>query len=66
MRLTDEELGKILGHRTRRDMEAFMVGVATMEWRRHCFAAEVRVQTSEADERRDPAAVALPPGVRLG
>ena len=53
MRLTDEELGKILEQRKRRDHEAYMIGVATAEWRRLVRLAEDRIEKSEAVERAD-------------
>jgi len=53
LRITDEELAKILEQRKRRDHDAYMIGVATAEWRRLVRLAEERIEKSEDIERAD-------------
>ena len=43
----------ILAQRKRRDHDAYMIGVATAEWRRLVASAEARIADSEAAERAD-------------
>jgi hypothetical protein len=53
LKLTGDELAKIMQHRKTRDINAYMAGVATMEWRKHLAALEAGTTFSEAQEMHD-------------
>ena len=53
MKVSDDELRRILDYRARRDHDAFMIGVATEEWLRHVEAIRARVRADEDRERMD-------------
>ena len=53
MKVSDEELRRILDYRARRDHDAFMIGVATEEWMRHVEAIRARIRADEDRERLD-------------